>query len=235
MFGNIVYYNKEKVDQYTALITGKPIQSTLDCADSSQERVTNCLLECSQFEDLLQSRDDYIDFSDSVQGISITDVRIGSIIRTSGEVYIPEAFDMVHLIDKYKQPLLSTIRCKDNDERQLLNSVFGNTKTKVPLFCELSSECDYWLGIGKISQKNLLIEYEDLEDLEGALVTIVAKLESRKYHKDKPLQVFDIYKDFLGFNRSIRKQIQQSSSTNDEFESIVVEEDYLGLEILAIY
>ena len=113
--------------------------------------------------------------------------------------------------------------------------MFGNTKTKVPLFCELSSECDYWLGIGKISQKNLLIEYEDLEDLEGALVTIVAKLESRKYHKDKPLQVFDIYKDFLGFNRSIRKQIQQSSSTNDEFESIVVEEDYLGLEILAIY
>ncbi|HIV19488.1 MAG TPA: hypothetical protein IAC82_09340, partial [Candidatus Merdivicinus intestinigallinarum] len=100
-------------------------------------------------------------------------------------------------------------------------------------FCELGSECDYWLGIGKVSPDNLLIDYNDLEDYEGKELTILAKLESRKYYKDTPLPVFDIYKDFLGLNRALRKQI--TSTKKQEFESIDIEEDYLGLEFLAIY
>ena len=60
-----------------------------------------------------------------------------------------------------------------------------------------------------------------------------AKIESRKFFKDKPLPVFDIYKDFLGLNRALRKQITQDRS--DEFASIDIDEDYLGLELLAIY
>ena len=235
MFGNLVYYNKEKVDQYTALITGQPVQANIRYDDFSVEKNTNLLLECSKFEDLLQSREDYVDFTGGFQDTDIADVRVASIIRATGEIYVPEAFDMVHLINEYKPLLLSTVKCKDDDERQMLNSVFSNTKAKVPLFCELGSECDYWLGIGKISQKNLVIEYTDLEDLEGTQVTIIAKLESRKLHKDRPLQVFDIYRDFLGLNRTFRKQLQQNHSGSNEFESIMVEEDYLGLEILAIY
>ena len=215
MFGNLVYYNKEKIDQYTALITGQPVQSNVSEEIYSSGKITNFLLECSKFEKLLQDREDYIDFTSGFQDIGITDVRIASIIRATGEVYVPEAFDMVHLIDEYKSLLLSTVKCNDDDERQMLNSVFSNTKTKVPLFCELGSECDYWLGIGKISQNNLMIEYTDLEDLEGTQVTIIAKLESRKYHKDKPLQVFDIYRDFLGLNRTFRKQLQQNRSDNN--------------------
>ena len=77
------------------------------------------------------------------------------------------------------------------------------------------------------------IDYNDLEDYEGKELTILAKLESRKYYKDTPLPVFDIYKDFLGLNRALRKQI--TSTKKQEFESIDIEEDYLGLEFLAIY
>lgn len=235
MFGNLVYYNKEKVDQYVALITGQPVQSNTDKNDFSAGKATNLLLECSKFEELLQNREDYVDFINGLQDTAVTDVRVASIIRATGEIYVPEAFDIVHLIDEYKPLLLSTVKCKDDDERQMLTSVFGNTKAKIPLFCELGSECDYWLGIGKILQNNLMIDYTDLEDLEGTQVTIIAKLESRKYHKDRPLQVFDIYRDFLALNRTFRKQLQQNRSDSNEFESIMVEEDYLGLEILAIY
>lgn len=78
-----------------------------------------------------------------------------------------------------------------------------------------------------------MIEYNELEDYEGKEVIIIAKLESRKFYKDKPLSVFDIYKDFLRFNRTLRKQI--TTNQKQEFESIDVEEDYLGLELLAIY
>lgn len=235
MFGNLVYYNKEKIDQYTALITGQPVQSYVSKDIYPAGEITNLLLECSKFEKLLQNREDYVDFTSGFQDIGITDVRVASLIRASGEVYVPEAFDMVHLIDEYKPLLLSAIKCKDEDERQMLDSVLSNTKSKVPLFCELGAECDYWLGIGKISQNNLVIEYTDLEDLEGTQVTIIAKLESRKYHKDKPLQVFDIYRDFWGLNRTFRKQLQQKRNETNQFESIMIEEDYLGLEILAIY
>ena len=103
----------------------------------------------------------------------------------------------------------------------------------MPIFCELGEECDYWLGIGKAVQDNLLVNYNELEDLEGREVTVLAKIETRKYYKDTPLKVFDIYKDFLGLNRALRKQIVDQKS--NDFESVEIEEDYLGLELLAIY
>ena len=72
----------------------------------------------------------------------------------------------------------------------MINQVFENSKMRIPIFCELGSECDYWLGIGKALPENLMVEYNDLEDFEGKEVTIIARLESRKYFKDKPLPVY---------------------------------------------
>ena len=37
----------------------------------------------------------------------------------------------------------------------------------------------------------MLIDYNELEDYEGKELTIIARLESRKYYRDKPLPVFD--------------------------------------------
>ena len=140
---------------------------------------------------------------------------------------------MIQLINEYKTYVMAGIDCKDQGERKIINQVFENSKMRIPIFCELGSECDYWLGIGKALPENLMVEYNDLEDFEGKEVTIIARLESRKYFKDKPLPVFDIYKDFLGLNRALRKEIV--AEKKEEFECIDVEEDYLGLELLAIY
>lgn len=233
MFGNLIYYNKKKVDQYSALIRGENIETVISDRNDDEKRVINYLLECATFEKLLQQRDDYIDYVGGNQEILIKDVRISSIIRVTGEIYVPEQFDMVHLFDEYKPLILGGIDCKDGEERELLKSVFENSKMRIPIYCELGGECDYWMGIGKAVPENLLIDYNELEDYEGKELTIIARLESRKYYKDKPLPVFDIYKDFLGLNRALRKQIV--SEKKQEFESIDVEEDYLGLELLAIY
>ncbi len=231
MFGNILIYNRKKVAQYSALILGK---SVVDFTNSDKDSIdsTNAILECSNFEKLLQKREDYVDFIGNPQDISIQEVPISSIIRVSGEIYIPEEFDMIYLINEYKSILLSSMDYKDTDERELISTVFNNSKIKIPVYCELGSSCDYWMGIGKISLDDLLIDYNSLEDYEGTEVTILARLESRKYQKDKPAQVYDIYKDFLGLNRALRKQIKTEDKT---FEQIVVEEDYLGLELLAVY
>lgn len=232
MFGNILLFNQKKVEQYSALIIGKD-QKTENDNHESQDKSVNALLKCAKFEELLQKRDDYVDFVGGSQNMSIQDVRISSIIRVTGEIYIPEQFDMIHLIDEYKPLLLSSMDCKGTEERELLNAVFSNSNMKIPIYCELGSSCDYWMGIGKISHDDLLIDYNDLEDYEGTEVTIIARLESRKYHKDKPLPVYDIYKDFLGLNRALRKHI--TTDKKQEFEKIEVEEDYLALELLAVY
>lgn len=233
MFANLIYYDKNKVDQYMALITKKSTIAKEDTEEDLQNKRANYLLECSEFEELLKNRDGYVDFTDGDADISIKDVKIASIIKMTGEIYVPESFDIIHLIEEYKSLILAGVECKDDDERAILNAVFNNSKMKVPIFCELGEECDYWLGIGKAVQDNLLVNYNELEDLEGREVTVLAKIETRKYYKDTPLKVFDIYKDFLGLNRALRKQIVDQKS--NDFESVEIEEDYLGLELLAIY
>ena len=51
-----------------------------------------------------------------------------------------------------------------------------NSKVKIPIFCELGGDCDYWMGIGKVSQEDMLIDYNELEDYEGKELTIMARL-----------------------------------------------------------
>lgn len=102
MFGDLIYFNKKKVDQYSALILGKNIETRVTDKDNIEDISANYLLECSNFEKLLQRRDDFIDYVDDNQGISIKDVRISSIIKVTGEIYIPEQFDMVHLLINIK-------------------------------------------------------------------------------------------------------------------------------------
>lgn len=232
MFGNLIYYDKKKIDQYSALMTGKIRENNENTKKIADESI-QYLFECEQFERLLQQREDYFDFVGLNQDMSIKDVRIASIVRVTGEIFVPEKFDLVNFIEEYKPLIVSGMQFQDEDEKKLINEVLSNSKIKIPIFCELDAECDYWLGIGKVSKDNLLVDYNELEDLEGKELTIIAKIDSRKYYKDKPLQVFDIYKDFLGLNRALRKEI--AVKKDNEFESIEVEEDYLGLELLAIY
>lgn len=229
MFRSLLYFNKKKIDQYSAYMLGKKV----GVKESEGDLEANYLLECERFEKLLQERDDYIDFTNGNQDVRIKNVRISSVIKVTAEIYIPEQFDMVQLIDMYKYCVLEGTDYRKNEEQEFLGMALKNSKMKIPVFCELGSDCDYWMGIGKAAQENLLVHYEELENHKGKEVTLIAKLESRKYYIDKPLVVFDIYKDFFGFNREMRKQLD--TKTKEGFESIDVKEDYLGLELLVVY
>lgn len=128
MFANLIYYDKSRVDQYMALIMKKAIDHAEDVQEDVQSKMANYLLECSQFETLLKNRDDYFDFVEGDSEVGIKDVRIASIIKVTGEIYVPESFDMVHLIDEYKTQILASVECKDDDERAILNTVFNSQK-----------------------------------------------------------------------------------------------------------
>ena len=147
MFGNLVYFNKKKIDQYSTLIRGKNAEINIKENDSEENKIATYLLECAEFEKLLQDREDYIDFVGETPDLSIKEVRISSIIKVTGEIYVPEQFDMIQLINEYKTYVMAGIDCKDQGERKIINQVFENSKMRIPIFCELGSECDYWLGI----------------------------------------------------------------------------------------
>ena len=59
MFGDLIYFNKKKVAQYSALILGKNIETRVTDKDNIEDISANYLLECSNFEKLLQRRDDF--------------------------------------------------------------------------------------------------------------------------------------------------------------------------------
>lgn len=157
MFENLIYYNKKKIDQYSALILGKNIETKTTDKNGLENIAANYLLECFNFEKILQNRDDFVDYINDNQNISIKNIRISSIIRVTGEIYIPEQFDMVHLIDQYKDFIFAGVDYQDNEQRELMTSVLNNSKVKIPIFCELGGDCDYWMGIGKVSQEDMLI------------------------------------------------------------------------------
>ena len=71
MFGNLIYYNKKKVDQYSTLILGHAADWESAEKVDNDNKASNYLLECAKFEEILQQRDDYFDFAGDSQSTSI--------------------------------------------------------------------------------------------------------------------------------------------------------------------
>ena len=119
MFGNVVYYDKKKIDEYKAVIKGqknlevaeyevandKGIQVDLKAfgADSKASKTykakvqESLLYNCDEFEKLLSGRDDYFDFTQS-SGFDLTTMSRGVIIKFEGYIKIPEEFDLTQTI-----------------------------------------------------------------------------------------------------------------------------------------
>ena len=105
MFGNVVYYDKIKIDEYRSVIKGqknldveeyeilndKSVQVDLKAlgvdakaSKSYKAKVQESLLyNCDKFEKLLKGRDDYFDFTQSPD-YDLTTMRRGSIIKLDG-------------------------------------------------------------------------------------------------------------------------------------------------------
>lgn len=109
MFGNVVYYDKKKIDEYKAVIKGqknleveeyevsndKGVQVDLKAfgADAKASKTykakvqESLLYNCDEFEKLLNGRDDYFDFTQS-SGFDLTTMSRGVIIKFEGYIKI---------------------------------------------------------------------------------------------------------------------------------------------------
>lgn len=255
MFGTILYFNRDKVDEYNSLISkkktlkvngvtvesdkGAELSTPIGSAgikgktSMSGEYQDNFMLDCAEFEEKLNGRDDFFDFTDGSNQYSLGTMPISSIIKFNSSISIPEEFDMFRMVEEYKRLLVDTISFNSREEKGFLTQIMQNSKNKIPLICDIQDDNEYKLGFAKLQPNNLLIEYNEIEDIEENDVIVLAKIISRKQISNKQIEVYDIYKDFLGLNRAMRKQIVKP--VDETFKNITIDENFIGIEVLAIY
>lgn len=256
MFKTLIYFDSKKVMEYKSLIERKkavklknvkfsneksgkaqiPILSggVVGKSEMDGEILENHLLDCEEFEDLLENTEYYFDFlGPNSQDYDLDTIQKSSIIRFEGTFNVPKEFDMLHLINKFRPLLISSINTESNVEDELLKSFLGKESTKIPIFIENELDFRNRLGFAKINSNNLCCEIDDLEEFETEDVTIIAKIISRKDIKKESIVVFDVAKDLFSMGRAIRRQIGECGI--EGVENIAIDEDFITLEILAVY
>ena len=252
MFGKLIYYDKKTISEYKSLITGKKqievseyevakgkgieVDFSAIKADASADKKYTAkisesdLYDCNEFEKILVSRegDDYFDFTES-DGYDINTVPKGSIIKIEANISIPEDFDLMQLVERFKPFLMSYVQSDtaDLNKRAALEIIFSEAKTtKIPV--EVDSDDDILLCT-KLPKDNLLIDIQEFTDTDEE-VTILARVSSNKKRADKPF--YDPLKDFLSLNRTARKSLEPRDKS---MEPVKVDDDYRMIDVLAIY
>jgi hypothetical protein len=241
MFGNVIYYDEKKLNEYKSVASGKQNVKILNLEIENDKNASinfplggigaksnksysatieeSLLYNCNEFEKYLEDRDDYFDFTISGE-YDISTLQRGYIIKIDGFICIPNEFDMAQALHQYRELFL-----KESPE---MKDFINDSNTKVPLIIQHDeiSLC------GKIESDFLKIKYVDLEEYENIEVTILARvMSSRLISKTKP--IYDPLKDFITFNREIRRKF--INDRPDELNEIYIDEDYVSIEIIAIY
>ena len=93
------------------------------------------LYDCAEFEKMLSGRDDYFDFTQT-NGLDMLTVPRGSIIKADAFLEIPENFDLMQIIDRFKPLFMDSINTESMEQsgKDALNAFLGNaTATRIPI------------------------------------------------------------------------------------------------------
>ena len=253
MFRTLIYFDEKRVLEYKSLIERKKavairnVKITNEKSGKAQisilsggiagksemdgEVLENYLLDCEEFENLLEERDDYFDFTE--EDYDLETISRSSIIRFNATFNIPHEFDMIDLVNQFRPMLIKGVDIESKEEAALLKSILGKESTKIPIFIESDELLANRLGYSKINSNYLCCSLNSIEDYENDEVTIIAKVISKRDVNNRPIVVYDIMKDLFSMSRSLRRQFMDSKI--DGVENIEINENFVTLEILAIY
>jgi len=249
MFGRMMYYDKKTVDDYKALIKGqrhvrveeyevsddKGISVDLKAVSTDAKAsknyvakvVESMLYDCDEFEKLLTGREDYFDLTQS-SGFDLSTVPRGSIIKVDAFLEVPENFDIMQVIDRFKPLFLDSIDTDSMEQsgKDALRVFLESAKaTRIPII----GDVDDFLLCAKLYQENLVSEYGEFEEIDEQ-VTVVARVSSDLINCNKPF--YDPLKDFMKMNRMMRRSMKDRGK---ELTALLVDKDYRMIDILAIY
>ena|SRR5699024_5979133 len=255
MFKNLIYFDSQKVAEYSALLKGerqvdfkrvrkstsKSVKGDAYIASGNYDNtdefegeiVDNPIYDCNEFEELLEknSKDNYFDMTGN-EDFDIETVPKTAIIRFEGMFNIPEQFDMMDLINEFKPMLTAQMDIENEEEEEIFNRIFGKENTKIPMYFD-SEYFDDRVGFSKLNSNNLKYQLTELEDFEDEEVTIIAKVLTRKDVKNQPVILFDVMKDLFSLNRAMRRQVEEQEI--EGAENIKSEKNVVTLEVLAVY
>lgn len=176
------------------------------------------------------SRLDGEDYFDCVlnDGYDLTTIPAMKILRICSGFEIPEAFDAVNLIDKFKPMLMGQIETKSSEEQEALEVFLGKASADIPFIIE----CDDVTISGKLNAKYLHEEYANLEDYTDQDVYFLCKVVGMV--RRDTVEIFDPLKDFIRLPRSMRRQMTASGNSVG-LDKISVEGPVLKVEVIAIY
>ena len=183
--------------------------------------------EYDRFEALLNdmSGDNYFDFV--LNDFDPATLPSMSIMRINSSFTVPESFDMVNVIEKFKPMLMGQIDTNSTGEQEALESILGKASADVPII----SEFDDVAISGKLNAKYLMEDYAQLEEYSEQDVFILCKVVGLMQKEN--VEIFDPLKDFIRLPRAVRRQTNFGDTTG--LEKIYVEGPVLKVEIIAIY
>lgn len=150
------------------------------------------------------------------------------IIRLCNSFSVPEEFDMVSLLEKFKPVLIGQIETKSAGEQAALESILGTASADIPILVE----SDEIFISGKLNAKHLREDYSALEDYAQQDVYMLCKVVG--ILRSESVEIFDPLKDFIRLPRSARRGME-SNGNSIGLDKIRIPGPVLKVEVIAIY
>lgn len=158
----------------------------------------------------------------------VTTIPAMKLLRICNGFEIPEAFDVVKLIDQFKPMLMGQIETRSAGEQEALEGILGKASADIPFVVEFD---DVTIS-GKLNAKYLLEEYASLEDYADQDVYMLCKVVGMV--RKNTVEIFDPLKDFIRLPRTMRREMTTNGNSIG-LDKISVEGPVLKVEVIAIY
>lgn len=245
MFRSFVYLDDKKMYEYLRLINksylnisfneSRETSANFGCKTigagvsaksiKNTEHIQDITNDYDQFEKDLtkKNKDSYFDFTTT--DYDLLTVPNMCIIRLYDFIKIPEKFDMLNLIKTFGD-LFVEMQDNSKTDKEILKSFLGNSSADIPFILKKESYTVY----GKMKTDYLSEEYTDLEEYENQEIFLLCKVISK--NENKQVKIFDPLKDFLKFNRALRRGM---NNDNKDLQPIVIDGPVVKVEPIAIY
>ena len=218
----------KKTKGISAEITGVNLKTATETSvDSEYEKDISFDYDCFEMD---LSKFDGEDYFDCVlnNDYDLTTIPAMKLLRICSSFEIPEEFDVVNLIDRFKPMLIGQIETKTIGEQEAVENILGEASADIPFIVE----CDEVTIAGKLNAKHLHEEYSSIEDYADQDVYMLCKIIGI-VQKDV-VEIFDPLKDFIRLPRPMRRQMV-SSGNSIGLDKISIEGPVLKVEVIAIY
>lgn len=220
--------SKKKTAGFSAALNGFGVNGTTE-TNIDGEFEKDLSFDYDHFELDISNLDgeDYFDFvlHDEYDLNSLPAMKL---IRICCGFEIPEAFDVVNLVEQFKPLLIGQIETQSAGEQEALQGILGNASADIPFVVKL----DEVTISGKLNAKYLCEDYSSLEDYADQDVYMLCKVVGM-VRKDF-VEIFDPLKDFIRLPRAMRRQMTVDGNSIG-LDKITVEGPVLKVEVIAIY